>query len=157
MPRLGVAETLSRGLTRHTRVFAFEHSEVARADPERVWALLCDVAGWPQWNPGVLQAELEGPMQEGAEGWTRAAGGPRSRLRIVTIEPGRRLVTDTELRLARLRFEHEILPEDAGVRIVHRVRMEGLAAPLYRRTVGGRLQRSIPAAVAGLAERAAAP
>ena len=133
----------------------FEHSARTDAPRERVWALWTDIAGWPSWNPGVVRAELDGPLAEGATGTVRAAGGPASKLRVLSVEPERRLVTEASERLMRLRFEHELADAgDGELLITHRVRMSGLATPLMRRTVGTRLAQSIPTAVAKLAELA---
>ena len=133
----------------------FEHSVEAAVSRERVWALWVDVAGWPRWNPGVARAELDGPVAEGVTGTVRGVGGPASALRIVAIEPERRFVTEASERFMRLRFEYELA--DAGgapLRITHRVRMSGLATALMRRTVGPRLERSIPEALTNLVELA---
>jgi uncharacterized protein len=136
-------------------MWEFEQSVQAPASRERVWALLTDVSAWPTWNPGVGRAELDGPLTEGATGTVRAVGGPTSALKVLAIEPGRRFVTETYERFMRLRFEHELAEEEDGqLRITHRVRMTGLATPLMRYTVGPRLERSIPAALAGLVELA---
>lgn len=136
-------------------MWEFEHSVQAPASRERVWALWTDVAGWPSWNPGVGRAELEGPVAEGAIGTIRAVGGPSSTLKVLAVEPERRFVTETSERLMRLRFEQELADAEGGqLRIIQRVRMTGLATPLMRRTVGARLERSIPAALAALVERA---
>jgi len=139
-------------------MWEFEHSVQAPASRERVWALLTDVSGWPSWNPGVGYAELDEPVSEGATGTVRAVGGPTSTLKVLAIEPERRLVTETSERLMRLRFEHELTDvEDGQLRITHRVRMTGLATPLLRRTVGARLERSIPAALETLVALATTP
>ena len=139
-------------------MWQFEQSVHAHVSRERVWALWTDVAGWPSWNPGVARAQLDQPVAEGATGTVRAAGGPRSRLKVVTIEPGRRFVTETSERLFRLRFEHELTDADAGQLIItHRVRMSGPATLVLRHTIGPRLERSIPAALAALVERAETP
>ena len=133
----------------------FEHSVQARASRERVWALCTDVSGWPKWNPGVARAELNGPLAEGATGTVRAFGGPASTLKVLAIEPDRRFVTEASERLMRLSFEYELADAEGGqLRITQRVRMTGLATPLMRRTVGARLERSIPAALAALVELA---
>ena len=137
-------------------MWEFEHSVQAPVTRERVWALWTDVPGWPAWNPGVARAELNGPVAEGATGTVRAAGGPASTLKVVEIEPDRRLVTEASERLMRLRFEFELADTDGGqLRVTHRVRMTGLATPLMRRTVGPRLERSIPVALDALVELAA--
>src|SRR5262245_35010238 len=136
-------------------MWAFEHSVEARLSRERVWALWTDIERWPSWNPGVVRVELDGPATKGATGTVRAAGGPASKLAVVEVEPERRFVTEASERLMRLRFEHEL--EDSGggqLRITQRVQMTGLATPLMRRTIGPRLERSIPVALANLVELA---
>lgn len=136
-------------------MWAFEHSVAAPVSRERVWALWTDIESWPSWNPGVVRAELNGPAAEGATGSVRAAGGPASKLTVVEVEPERRFVTEASERLMRLRFEHEL--EDAAdgqLRLTHRVEMTGLATPLMRRSIGPRLERSIPVALANLVELA---
>ena len=133
----------------------FEHSVEASVSRERVWALWTDIESWPSWNPGVVRAELDGPATEGATGTVRASGGPASKLTVVAVEPERRFVTEASERLMRLRFDHELRngPDDR-LRITHRVQMTGLATPLMRRTVGPRLERSIPVGLANLVELA---
>lgn len=112
-----------------------------------------DVAGWPSWNPGVGRVELDGPATEGATGTIRAVGGPASTLKVLTLEPEKRFVTETSERLIRLRFEYELADVDGGqLLITHRVRMTGPATLLLRHTIGARLKRSIPAALAALVE-----
>jgi hypothetical protein len=137
-------------------MWEFEDSVQAPASRQRAWALLIDVSAWPSWNPGVGRAELEGPVREGATGTIRAAGGPTSNLKVLEVAPERRFVTETSERFMRLRFEHELADVEGGqLRVGLRVRMTGPATPLMRHTVGPRLERSIPAALAGLVERAA--
>jgi uncharacterized protein YndB with AHSA1/START domain len=36
------------------------------APSEVVWALLANVDGWPQWNPAVSRAHLDGPFAPGS-------------------------------------------------------------------------------------------
>jgi uncharacterized protein YndB with AHSA1/START domain len=139
-------------------MWEFEHSVRAQASGERIWAIWTDVAHWPEWNPGVGRVYLEEPLTEGATGTIRAAGGPMSALRVVSVEPGKRLVTEVSQRLFRLRFEYELADSQGEELIVtHRARMTGIATPLLRHTIGARLKRSIPAAVAAVAELAARP
>ena len=138
-------------------MWEFEDSIETPARRERVWDLYTDVQGWPSWNPGVGRAELDGPFTEGATGVVRGVGGPSSKLKVLAVEPERRLVTQASERFMRLRFEHELTDgEDGRLRITHRVRMTGIGTPLMKRTVGPRLERTIPAALAALAERATA-
>ena len=138
-------------------MWEFEDSIDTPATRERVWALYTDLPGWPSWNPGVGRAELDGPVAEGATGTVRGVAGPSSKLKVLEVEPERRLVTQASERFMQLRFEQELSDGDDGwLRITHRVRMTGIATPLMKRTVGPRLERTIPAALASLAERAMA-
>jgi hypothetical protein len=103
----------------------------------------------------VGRVELDGPVTEGAIGTIRALGGPTSTLKILTIERPQRFVTEASERLVRLRFEHELADVDDGqLLITHRVRMTGPATLLLRHTIGARLKRTIPAALAALVELA---
>ena len=64
-------------------------------------------------------------------------------------------MTEASERFMRLRFEQELTDAEGGeLRITHAVTMSGLATPLMRHTVGPRLERSIPKAVATLVELA---
>jgi hypothetical protein len=102
----------------------------------------------------VAYAELDGPVVEGATGTVHGEGGPSSTLKVLEIEPERRFVTEASERFARLRFEHELTDAgDGRLRITHRVQMTGPATPVLKRTVGARLERSIPAALEALVAR----
>jgi uncharacterized protein YndB with AHSA1/START domain len=139
-------------------MWKFEHSVQAPVSRAPIWAAWTDVAAWPTWNPGVGYAELDGPVTEGATGTVHAAGGPKSTLKILQIDPERLFVTEASERFARLRFEHELNDAEGGqLRITHRVRMTGPATPLLRHTVGARLEHTIPAAVEALVALATTP
>ena len=60
------------------------------APPERVWAILTDIDRWPEWQPDVSQAKLEGPLASGSRFRWRASG-----LKIVStlreVEPPHRV------------------------------------------------------------------
>jgi len=99
-------------------MWLFEHSVEAPVSRERVWALWTDVESWPSWNPGVVRAELDGPLAEGTTGSVRASGGPASKLRVLGVDPERRFVTEASERLMRLRFEHELGVELVGAALV---------------------------------------
>ena len=137
-------------------MWEFETKITTEADPERVWATWTDVGGWPRWHPGIAQASLESPFAEGARGSSRAPGGPRSKLRIGSVEPGHRFVSETILPLTHLRFEHQIEPaEGGGTTITYGVEMSGAATPLFKRIIGPRFEQRMPEALRRLAELAA--
>ena len=127
----------------------------AGCDPQRAWELLADVAAWPAWHPGIASASLDGPLEAGTTGTSRAPGGPASRLEILSVDAPRALVSEARLPLVRVTFDWALEPHDGGTRISHSARIHGPAAPVFRRTIGPRLRRSVPAAVSALAEHAA--
>ena len=138
-------------------MWGFEHSIVTPAGPERVWELWTDVDAWPQFNPGIRQASLDGPFEPGAAGSSRASGGPPSKLRVITVEPGRMFATETALPLATLHFEHLIdEASESGTGLTMRVRMSGPATAFFRRVIGPRLEASVPETLRNLSDLALA-
>jgi len=136
----------------------FEATTTTAAGPQRLWELWTDVDGWSRWHPGIAAASIDGPFATGVTGTSRAPGGPPSTLRIVEVDAPRAFVSETTLRMARLRFDHEIAPDGAGgTRLTHRVRMTGPATPVFRRVLGPRFGKRLPAALEALAALAAAP
>ena len=37
------------------------------ADPETIWNVITDIEGWPDWNPDVKNASLEGNVAKGSK------------------------------------------------------------------------------------------
>lgn len=37
------------------------------ADPDTIWEVLADIKNWPQWNPDIKSASLEGEVTEGSK------------------------------------------------------------------------------------------
>lgn len=60
------------------------------SEPQRVWEILTDIDRWPEWQPGVSRARLEGSLGPGSTFRWRANGLPiRSTLR--EVEPTSRV------------------------------------------------------------------
>ncbi|HXH97540.1 MAG TPA: SRPBCC domain-containing protein [Gaiellaceae bacterium] len=78
-------------IDREARAKAYASIEVA-ATPEAVWSLLVDIPRWPDWNPQVRSASLEGPLDAGTRltfRFGRRPGALHSQIRLV--EPCRLL------------------------------------------------------------------
>src|SRR5262245_13042073 len=94
-------------------VWTAEYRAETSAEPEQIWRLWADVAGWPEWNGDIERIELIGPF---------AAGG-----RIVMTPNGDEPI---QLRITEA-SEPELFVDEADmgeivVRTIHRVdRMEG--------------------------------
>lgn len=96
------------------------------APPAQVWAVLADVARWPEWTPTVTRVEaLDGPLAPGARFrlaqptldpavWTVATVEPERAFAWVARQPG---VVSTA--------DHTLTPTPEGTRVELAVRMEG--------------------------------
>lgn len=92
------------------------------ASPARVWQRYQDVAGWPEWQRGVRAAELDGPFTAGATGTLATTDGDTVAVRIVSTDPERGYVAETEVAPGIwIPQEHALEPlPDGGTRITHR-------------------------------------
>ena len=54
-------------------MYLFECEAVFEADPDAVWKVWTDVAGWPEWDVSKEIAQLDGPFGPGARAGPRSA------------------------------------------------------------------------------------
>jgi uncharacterized membrane protein len=105
------------------------------APPAKVFAVLCDVEAWPEWNASVtsLKRMDEGPFGLGSRAtvvqpklrpavWQVTAFAEGSRFTWVTAGPG--ILTEGD---------HVINPAGEGSRVTLTLRFSGLLAPLVSR------------------------
>jgi|SRR5438874_1969408 len=130
----------------------FEHSAESSASPADVWRRYLDVEHWHEWSRnGVVWSRLDGPFQVGSKGRSKPPGLPAARFRLVEVMPERKFATETRMPGARIVFEHEIEPTEAGVRITHRGSVDGMLGPLYVLFIRRSVERSLPDGVDRLA------
>jgi hypothetical protein len=125
------------------------------ATPEQVWSRYVAVDAWKSWDHEIESSSLQGAFTLGARGKLKPKGGPASGFVLTDVQPGRRFADRTRLPLATLHFEHELTPTASGTRITHRVRFEGLLAPLFARLIGRKIAAGLPQAVDTLARMSA--
>jgi hypothetical protein len=73
----------------------------------------------------------DGPLTVGATVTVRPTRGPIQHVRIVSLDPERRLVSQAALPGAEMTFHYEIEPLATGCRIQHRVAMQGPLSAVY--------------------------
>jgi len=106
-----------------------------------------DATAWPHWNEELKSAELDGPLSLGASARIAFKTGLRLRFEVVEFEPGRLFTDEARLPGARMGHRHLVEPTaDGGSRLVNTIYIEGPLAPLWRRVMGSRAERSLPAA-----------
>ena len=141
---------------------AFAESVEVRASPGRVFALWSDATGWPDWDPDLRSASLDGPFAPGSRGALKPRGAPRTRIELVEVVPEESFAAVASLPLCRMVFDHRIEPPGAGgggpirCRVTHSVRFEGPLAGLFRRLLGPAIRRGLPGTMAGLKRAAEA-
>jgi hypothetical protein len=134
-----------------------EHTEVTTASPEAVWAILADLDHWPTWNPGYVEAHLDGPLATGSSGTVRLANGMRRRFMLVEATPLAALVLGGDGPGISQRFVHRIEPlPSGGARVSMTATMEGLLTPILSRLFGKVIAGYYPTAVRQLVAAAEA-
>ncbi|MCZ7401856.1 MAG: SRPBCC domain-containing protein [Candidatus Methanoperedens sp.] len=105
------------------------------APPERIWRILTDFAGFPQWNPFIRRASGKPENGEKLEVYLQpeGAGGMTVRPIVLKSEPGRELRWRGHLLLPGLfDGEHIFIIEPlvaGGVRFIQREIFTGLFVP----------------------------
>jgi hypothetical protein len=125
------------------------------AAPDAVWRQYDDVASWPEWKHGIERVELDGTLAAGATGHLVVTGRPAMPYRIVSADPGRGYVSETELgEGVLLRIEHVLaeLP-GGGTRITHRVNVPRAALDLFGHDFSPALNDGIRRTLHALAQR----
>jgi uncharacterized protein YndB with AHSA1/START domain len=102
------------------------------APPERVWALLTDVAAYPRWRGDVTAVELL-PPRDGRAAWRETSRHGKITFETTEADPPRRLVS--RIADAGLPFggawEYQLTPDGVGTRIVVTERGE-VYNPVFR-------------------------
>jgi len=120
------------------------------AAPARVFALWADAAAWPDWDPDLEEASLDGLFASGSRGVLKPRGGPRTRIELVDVTEPDAFTAVSRLPGCRMVFEHRIEAIATGCRVTHGVRFEGPLAFVFRRLIGPSIRRGLPGTMAGL-------
>lgn len=89
-------------------------------------------------------------MQQGAEGWLKPCKGPKARVRVVDVVPGRSFTMEGRLPLCRMHFDHTLEGDGDRTTATHTVRFSGSLKTLFRRVIGREIDASLPATLRGL-------
>jgi len=120
------------------------------ASPARLWALWSDPPSWPNWNPDVLSATLNGPFATGTTG-TLVTKQARHNITITAVNPGRGFTLEAKpMPVMTLRFTCQIEPVGSGAKIGQSVEVGGFAAKLMGKPMAEQIARTFPAILEAL-------
>jgi hypothetical protein len=124
----------------------------ANASPERVWEIWSDVSTWPQWNPDVVSASIEGPFVAGARGEMTTKAGGRHAITLQSVVAGRSFELETSpVPLGRFHFACEVWPAGQDVSTIsQRITIRGPLGPLYSAMMGSRIADGFEPILGGL-------
>lgn len=135
----------------------FTTSRLIDAPSETVWAVLSDVAGWPEWTPTIRSVRRldEGPLRVGSRAEVEQPRLPRAVWQVSEVVPGRSFTWEAHGPGLTTIGRHEVAPEGSGSRVTLAIEQRGpmgaVAALVWRRLT----QRYIDLEAASLAERVA--
>ena len=137
---------------------SYEATSVIDAPPDRVWAVLVDAAGYPDWDSGV--DKVDGRIAPGEKITVHAAvsKGRAFPVRVAEFEPGRRMVWTGGMPLGLFKGVRTftLTPQGASTGFTVREEYTGPLLPLIWRSMPD-LGPSFSQFAAGLKQRAEAP
>lgn len=137
-------------------VATYEREVSVAAAPERVWAVLEDLASWPEWTASMssLRRTVDGPLRVGERVRVRQPRLPPARWTVTGVEPGRSFSWSSGSPVLRSTGDHEIRPAPGGSTVLLRFAQTGPLAPLVGLLLGGTVRRFVEMEAAGLRRRA---
>jgi uncharacterized protein YndB with AHSA1/START domain len=138
-------------------MWQIEHSVETTAQPEDVWRVWKDVAGWPEWNGDIERIELVGPFAAGGRiVMTPFGDEPVDLLIAEAVEP-ERFVDEADLGDVVVRTDHRVERLDAGrARVTYRMEITGPAADTLGPELGPQISADFPQTLSALVARAEA-
>jgi ligand-binding SRPBCC domain-containing protein len=128
----------------------FQEQVVIHTSPEAIFSIYENVEGWCQWDPDVQSASIAGEFVSGTAGKIKPTSGPPVRMRLTEVERNRSFTDETKLPMCSMKFEHHLVQEGQGTRVVHRVSFSGPLAFFFGRVIGRQLRRGLPEALTRL-------
>lgn len=122
------------------------------APPARVWAVMADVARWPEWTPSIESVEEASPdFGLGGTAMVKAKVAPLSKYTVTRWEPGRGFDWETKVRGATSVGGHWIEPNGEGKsRVTLSLEVRGIAGFLGRPFISRGIRESLEHECEGL-------
>lgn len=138
---------------------SFEASAEIQASPAQVWAVLIDVAQWPQWDPFCVRIEGQVALGAKIKAYTKLAPGRAFPVNVSTLEAERLMVWSHSMPLGLFKGvrSYRLEPQDHGhTRFTMREEFSGPLLPVIGRTIPD-MTEAFDSFVQGLKQRAQQP
>jgi hypothetical protein len=119
-------------------MLTYQASTSINALAERIWEILADAGGYPDWDPGIDHIEGTIALGEKVKFFTKLQPNQAFSVQVNTFEPGKRMVFTGGMPLGLFKSErtHMLTPRDDGSISFHtREIFEGLLLPLFRNNI----------------------
>ncbi len=121
---------------------------------DEIWRRWTDTTCWPQDDSEVQHAEFESTPALGVTGTLVPTKGPRSTMKISSIETNRCFDIATKLPGALMLFQHEMnFLSNEELVITHRVVFTGPLSLLFDRLIGSSIEKGFPTVMTNIVER----
>jgi carbon monoxide dehydrogenase subunit G len=121
----------------------FEETVHVGKTPAEIFALYQDVNNWPTWDPEIITSSIDGPFKTGMTGFLKPRSGPKSKFTLTEVVQDKSFTARTKLPLCSMYFEHELVPEPSGTKVLHRIVFKGFLAPVFGRLIGKKLHKEL--------------
>lgn len=122
---------------------AFSHTLETTARVDAIWRLWTDVSSWKNWDKGLKDAELSGPMALGSKGRIIPLSGAPAEFEITAFEPNRSYTLTMNFPDARLMVRRFIVGKSPTV-FRHDIRFEGPQAERWANLLGPGFRAALP-------------
>lgn len=131
-----------------------EHSILVQSSTERIFGIYEDVAVWHTWDPDTKRASIDGPFAVGTRGSLTPTKGNSVPMLLTKVEPNACFTVESKLPFFRMVFEHELVPQERAVKVVHRVTFSGALRFLLGRMLVKQLNQGLSVTLANLKRHA---
>jgi hypothetical protein len=133
----------------------FSNSATIRGELPLIWQTATDVASWPRWDPHFREAELKGPFEPGAVGWSRVPGSLRGKFTVTAVDPEHGYSTESPMPMGMMyittRYEEV---EPGRVSVFKQYELHGGFVPTFWLLYMRPIKRQLSRAFVGLEEEA---
>ncbi|NMZ00016.1 hypothetical protein HBO04_07790 [Pseudomonas proteolytica] len=121
--------------------WAYVETVNTSATAEQIWSVWQDAENWPKWDDQLEWVKWDGPFIEGVKGTMKPSDGPVVTFVLTEVKEFSSFTDRASLPLTTIDFIHTYESTvDGHGKIVHKVEMRGLLAPLFGRIIGSKIR-----------------